>query len=106
MFQENPDENNIKKNDFLQSPEKNWDDIVNNEMIQNQIENSHGNDQIYNNLSKINKNLMFNSDSKVPINQNYDGFNKKQVKFETGGTNSEKESPVKDKQYFKKLKTK
>jgi len=97
-------------NNQLQSPEENWDDLVNKDVINVESEgNNTIEGQIYNNLSKINKNLVFNSDSKVPLNRSPDYQNRKKVKFDGGFNNSGELEDPKTKtqsQYFQKLKNK
>ena len=98
---------NEKEKDFLQSPEENWDDIVNKEVLN--VENEGKNifdDQVYSNLSKLNKNFVFNSDSKTPINKNFDLENSKKVSFEPNFMNSSDSKFNKDQNYYKKLKNK
>ena len=64
--------------------------------------------QIYNNLSKINKNLTFNSDSKVPMTFSPESQSRKKVKFDQGYENSvELDAKAKtNSNYFQKLKNK
>ena len=110
----------------LNSPEENWDDLVNKDVLniesikkfknfdlkRQKIESDGKNQnleaQIYNNLSKINKNLIFNSDSKVPMTYSpEESQTRKQVKFDQGYENSvEKAKTNSNSNYFQKLKNK
>ena len=107
LSEKKPEKKNEKEKDFLQSPEENWDDIVNKEVLN--VENEGKNifdDQVYSNLSKLNKNFVFNSDSKTPINKNFDLENSKKVSFEPNFMNSSDSKFNKDQNYYKKLKNK
>lgn len=61
--------------------------------------------QIYNNLSKINKDLIFNSDSKVPMTYSLESQAIKKVKFDQGYENSGEKAKT-NSNYFQKLKNK
>jgi len=108
LLSENKSEKtNGKEKDFLQSPEDNWDDIVNKEVLNAENKGTNNlDDQVYSNLSKINKFFVYNSDSKVTINQNLDLQNSKKVNFEPNFANSSDSKFNKDQNYYKKLKNK
>ena len=102
MLSEKKSEQTLKKeeNKEAQSPEENWDDIVNRDILNYASDKKNSNDnmenEIYDNLSKLNKDFIFNSDSKLPLNKSEELQNKKKVKFDYGKENN----------YYNKLKSK
>lgn len=95
-----------KEMDLLQSPEQNWDDIVNKDVVNKfgseEKSREHG---IYGNFSKF-KNFMFNSDSKTLFHQKETpGEQERKSKFENDSKDLENNRKT-DSKYFQKIKNK
>lgn len=96
---------NEKNFKLIQSPEENWDDIVNKEIINSSSGEKKQENLIYDNLSKINKNFIFNSDSKLPVSQETAFDSSKKVKFEKDSADLDT-AKKRENKYFQKIKNK
>lgn len=96
---------NEKNFNLMQSPEENWDDIVNKEIINSTSVEQNQENLIYDNLSKMNKNFIFNSDSKIPVNQENNFNSSKKVKFEKESADLDT-AKKRENKYFQKIKNK